>query len=138
MTASSLPFWRFAKGSWRYNGIARQTHRARTKPAPAPDSGLNSEMIPAGFEHPPKPSGKTDILDTGGANCGALPDTSAPTGPTGPTDPPPEPDPEMTPEADEDPGLSRIIEAWPTLPEGMRAGILAMVEASSGEGGAGP
>jgi hypothetical protein len=97
-----------------------------------------NKMTPGGSEHTSKPSGKTDIFHTGGANCGALSDTSAPMGPTGPTDTPPELDPETTPEAVQDSALSRIIEEWPRLPEGMRAGILAMVEASSGEGGARP
>ena len=33
-----------------------------------------------------------------------------------------------------DPDLARIMEAWPTLPEALRAGILAMVKAT-GKGG---
>ena len=32
-----------------------------------------------------------------------------------------------------DPDLARLIEAWPTLPEALRAGILAMVAACSRE-----
>jgi hypothetical protein len=121
MTASSWPFWQFEKGSWWYSRVARETDRAGTGLAPASDlksdltSGLNSEMIPAGFEHPPKPSGKTDILDAGGANCGALPDTSAPSGPSASD-------------------IARVVEAWPMLPEAVRRGIVAMVEAArSGE-----
>ena len=31
----------------------------------------------------------------------------------------------------EHPELARLIEAWPTLPEPMRAGILAMVDTAS-------
>jgi hypothetical protein len=31
-----------------------------------------------------------------------------------------------------DPALAALIEAWPTLPEALRAGILAMVRAASG------
>jgi len=33
-----------------------------------------------------------------------------------------------------DPDLARIVEAWPTLPEALRAGIVAMVKAT-GKGG---
>ena len=29
-----------------------------------------------------------------------------------------------------DPDLQRLLDAWPTLPEAMRAGILAMIAAS--------
>jgi hypothetical protein len=29
-----------------------------------------------------------------------------------------------------DPGLASLIDAWPTLPEAIRAGILAMVRAT--------
>ena len=34
------------------------------------------------------------------------------------------------------PDLAEVIDAWPELPEAIRAGILAMVRASSGNGGA--
>jgi hypothetical protein len=30
-----------------------------------------------------------------------------------------------------DPDLARIVDAWPTLPEAVRAGIVAMVKAAS-------
>lgn len=30
-----------------------------------------------------------------------------------------------------DPELQRVIDAWPTLPSALRAGVLAMVEAAS-------
>jgi hypothetical protein len=30
-----------------------------------------------------------------------------------------------------DPELARIVDAWPTLPDALKAGILAMVEAAS-------
>jgi hypothetical protein len=30
-----------------------------------------------------------------------------------------------------DPDLARIVDAWPSLPDAIRAGILAMVEAAS-------
>ncbi len=32
-----------------------------------------------------------------------------------------------------DPALARLIEAWPTLPEVVRAGIVAMIDASAGQ-----
>jgi hypothetical protein len=35
--------------------------------------------------------------------------------------------------AETDPELIRVANAWPTLPEAMRAGILAMIEAASVE-----
>ena len=31
-----------------------------------------------------------------------------------------------------DPDLARVLEAWPTLPEALRAGIVAMVKAAAG------
>jgi hypothetical protein len=31
-----------------------------------------------------------------------------------------------------DPDLAAVVEAWPTLPAAIRAGILAMVKAASG------
>jgi hypothetical protein len=34
-----------------------------------------------------------------------------------------------------DPSLSAVVEAWSSLPPAVRAGILAMVEASKGPGG---
>jgi hypothetical protein len=34
-----------------------------------------------------------------------------------------------------DPALSAVVEAWSSLPPAVRAGILAMVEASKGPGG---
>jgi hypothetical protein len=34
--------------------------------------------------------------------------------------------------ADDDPELAELNAAWPTLPAGMKAGILAMVRASKG------
>jgi hypothetical protein len=30
-----------------------------------------------------------------------------------------------------DPGLSRIVDAWPSLPENVRASILMLIEASA-------
>ena len=39
-------------------------------------------------------------------------------------------DPDSTPESD--PDLAAIVTAWPTLPEAIRAGIVAMVRATVG------
>jgi hypothetical protein len=37
-----------------------------------------------------------------------------------------------TPSPAIDPGLAALIDAWPTLPEPIRAGILAMIRAAGG------
>jgi hypothetical protein len=42
--------------------------------------------------------------------------------------PPPRPDRALTKPAETDPGLGRIIDAWPTLPELIRKAMLALVE----------
>lgn len=47
----------------------------------------------------------------------------------------PEPDPVPPPATPSDPDLARLIRAWPTLPEAVRAGIRAMVAAAAPEGG---
>lgn len=66
-------------------------------------------MGAGGPELPLKSPVKTHISETGGANSGAR---SAPTGP------------ESTPV---DPDLQRLVNAWPTLPEPIRAAVLALV-----------
>jgi hypothetical protein len=35
-----------------------------------------------------------------------------------------------------DPDLAAVAAAWPTLPDALRAGIVAMVKAAAGTGGA--
>jgi hypothetical protein len=61
-----------------------------------------------GFEPPAKLSEKTPFASTGGAESGALGS-----------------------EIDSlDPGLAEVVKAWPTLPEAVRADILAMVRAA--------
>lgn len=69
-------------------------------------------MGEAGFEHPAQNPKKTANSDQGGAECGAPPAFSTIT----------------------DPDLARVVKAWPDLPEPVRRGILAMVEAAKGEG----
>jgi hypothetical protein len=64
-------------------------------------------VTPTGFEHPPQNTGETAISEIGGAKSGAF-----------------SPDFEQI-----DPDLQSILDAWPTLPEAVRAGILAMIGA---------
>ena len=66
-------------------------------------------MAEAGLELPQETPGKTHFSESGGAESGAVDAPSAPI--------PPE--------------LGKVIDAWPTLPEKVRARILAMVEAAT-------
>jgi len=61
----------------------------------------------AGIETPAKNEGKTGVSDQSGAECGAL----------------------DARKADFPPGLAAVVEAWPTLPQAIRTGILAMIRA---------
>ncbi len=61
-------------------------------------------MTPTGFEHPPENVEKTVVSKASGAKSGAL---------------------------STDCGLDLLIDAWPTLPDAMKAGILAMIAAAS-------
>ncbi len=64
-----------------------------------------------------------DAQDLGGAESGAVGDKS------GPSDA--EDDQGSSPEASEDsPELMAVVEAWPLMPEAVKAGILAMVRAT--------
>ena len=60
-------------------------------------------MTPTGFEHPPRNVDNLLISVSESAKSGAVPDTD----------------------------LQRLIDAWPTLPEAMRAGILAIIATAS-------
>jgi len=62
----------------------------------------------AGIEPDPKSSGNSGGDDQSGAECGAL----------------------DAKKADFDPDLAVVVEAWPKLPEAIRAGILAMIRAA--------
>lgn len=73
-------------------------------------------MGAGGFEPPPLSPRETHDTDSGGAESGANRPDSAPE--TAPDQPPLDVD------------LSRVVEAWPTLPEAIRRAVLAMVEAS--------
>ncbi len=76
-------------------------------------------MPPEGLEPAPESSGNTAIPETGSAESGAHSDDSGSKAPTGN----PTPDP-LTPD------LRALVDAWPDLPPAVRAGILAMVEAT--------
>jgi hypothetical protein len=67
-------------------------------------------QVPGGLEHPPENTKKKPISQTSGAKSGALSAKSAPI----------------------DTELQNLIDAWATLPEAIRAGILAMVRATCG------
>ena len=69
-------------------------------------------MPEVGLEHPTKTTGNIAPSETGGAESGA---------PAALT-------------AISDPALAALIDAWADLPEPVRRGILAMVEAAKGEG----
>jgi len=68
-------------------------------------------MPEVGLEHPPQTSEKTTDSQPDGAESGA-PAARA---------------------AISDPELVALIDAWPDLPEPVRRGILAMIEAAKGE-----
>jgi len=63
---------------------------------------------PDGAEHGPKSSGKQGVGNPSGAECGALGAREAPI----------------------DPELVAVVDAWPKLPQAIRAGILAMIRAA--------
>ena len=68
-------------------------------------------MGDTGLEYPSNPSGESNIPETGGAESGALGS-----------------------EFDSvDPVLAEVVKAWPSLPETVRAGIVAMVRAAVGK-----
>ncbi|HEX5102184.1 MAG TPA: hypothetical protein VFV87_00125 [Pirellulaceae bacterium] len=65
-------------------------------------------MEAAGIEHCPKSSANSGDGGQSGAECGALGTQNAPL----------------------DPDLAAVVDAWPKLPEAIKAGILAMVTAA--------
>ncbi|OHB70149.1 MAG: hypothetical protein A2V70_14805 [Planctomycetes bacterium RBG_13_63_9] len=95
------------------------------QPARLPIVGATARSIRAivsspadgeGFELPSKTSGNQGFTNESGAECGALGAREAPL----------------------DPKLAAVIDAWSTLPEAIRAGILAMIRAGgAGDSGAG-
>lgn len=66
-----------------------------------------------GAEHPAQTSGKTPVSERGGAECGA----------------------QRAPRGQFEPDLQRVIDGWPTLPDALKTGILAMITAASGDRG---
>jgi len=71
--------------------------------------GSVQESTPRGREHPQQTPKKTADSQPGGAESGALPTLSPKT----------------------DPDLARLTAAWPDLPEPVRRGIMAMIDASA-------
>ncbi len=65
-------------------------------------------MGDTGVELPFENTGKTKVSDQSGAECGALVARKAPF----------------------DPELAAVFEAWPTLPEAIKVGVLAMIGAA--------
>ena len=63
-----------------------------------------------GLELPHENTGKTGVSDQSGTESGALGAQEAPL----------------------DPELAAVVDAWPALPEAIKAGILAMVETTAG------
>ncbi|MBM4225847.1 MAG: hypothetical protein FJ167_13985, partial [Gammaproteobacteria bacterium] len=92
-------------------GLPQRTHHASiiTKSAPRPKP-RGTKIPPRGFEPSANLSQNLNNSQQGGAKCGALDSESRPI----------------------DPELAELVAAWPTLPEPIRAGILAMVRAASG------
>ncbi len=76
-----------------------------------------------GLEHPPEPTRNTGGTENTGAKSGAFQPDSTPT-------PPPATHPATPPAAPLDPDLREVVDAWPTIPPAIRAGILAMIGAS--------
>jgi hypothetical protein len=73
------------------------------------------QVAGTGRERGPFSSGKPGGSETGGAESGAL----------------------GAREAEADPELRRVVEAWPALPEGVRADILGLIETTDPSGQAG-
>ena len=71
-------------------------------------------MGATGFEHPAENSGKTRVLAHSGAESGAL---SVRDG---------------VGLSSDDPDLRAVVEAWPNLPDTVKAGILAMIRTCQG------
>jgi hypothetical protein len=72
-------------------------------------------MGPGGFEPTPKTPRKTHISAQGGALSGARGGAR------------------LLPEDTGDPDLQQLIDAWPTLPEAVKAGIMAMIRSACPE-----
>ncbi len=81
-------------------------------------------MSDTGLEHSSIPAGKATFRKQGDAESDALPSVST----AGPA-------PTFTTTPLTDPELAAVVAAWATLPTAIRAGIVAMVAASSGTGG---
>jgi hypothetical protein len=71
-------------------------------------------MGATGPEHPTDSNGKTENHATRGTESGTLGDDSA------------------SNRQPADPDLADVVNAWPSLPEALKAGIVAMVKAAKG------
>lgn len=78
-------------------------------------------MGAGGFEPPRESQQKTPASVSGGSKSGNIRADS------GPATPPAKPTPPTDPE------LAAVVRAWPTIPQAVRAGIVAMVRAAGGE-----
>jgi len=78
----------------------------------------------AGLEHTPDSPGKQHVSETSGSNSGNIGADSGNSEPSAPIPPAPPPLPA-------DPDLAAIVAAWPTLPNAIKAGVLALVHAAT-------
>jgi hypothetical protein len=84
-------------------------------------------MEDRGFELSQPNAGNSRVLPKGGAECGALfgdstgRDVSVGCAPSGPS---------LLDGASLDADLAKVIERWPTLPDAVRASILAIIDAA--------
>ena len=77
---------------------------------PSRPPSLDPCSIPeVGLEPGQETPEKTTVSEAGGAECGA----------------------QRAPEGQFEPDLQRLIDAWPTLPDALKTGIAAMVEAAA-------
>lgn len=77
-------------------------------------------MGATGLEPCPKTPVNSGFSETGGAKSGALSAKNGENPPAGT----PKPSPAIPPD------LSQVIDAWPSLPEALKIGIVAMVKAA--------
>ena len=84
--------------------------------------GAFNEVPPEGLEQSRFPSGNAGVGESGGSKSG---NKEAGFGP---------PTPPATPPKPTDPELLAVVAAWPDLPLAIRAGVMALVGATTGKG----